>query len=60
MEVAPAASAAPLRERRPTPVRGVRAVTHHEDDGETRVRGFGSDVPAFLLRAAPTVRDSES
>jgi superfamily II DNA/RNA helicase len=58
IEAAP--PSAPSRERRPAPVRGVRPVADHDDDGETRVRGFGGDVPAFLLRAAPTVRGSES
>jgi superfamily II DNA/RNA helicase len=54
---AEAPPAAPARERRPepapVPVRGVRPAPPRDDDGEPRVRGFGGDTPAFLLRAAP-------
>ncbi|HEX4181650.1 MAG TPA: DEAD/DEAH box helicase [Caulobacteraceae bacterium] len=60
---APAAPATPARERRPepapAPVRGVRPAPPRDDDREPRVRGFGGDTPAFLLRAAPRSQGEE-
>ena len=42
------------REARPaSPVRGVQPVRGREDDDDRRVVGFGSDTPAFLMRAPP-------
>ncbi|ALL15274.1 DEAD/DEAH box helicase [Caulobacter henricii] len=44
----------PEREARPaSPVRGVQPVRGREDDDDRRVVGFGSDTPAFLMRAPP-------
>ncbi|MBU4434024.1 MAG: DEAD/DEAH box helicase, partial [Alphaproteobacteria bacterium] len=44
----------PERETRPTsPVRGVQPIRGREDDDDRRVVGFGSDTPAFLMRATP-------
>ena len=44
----------PEREARPAqPVRGVQPVRGREDDDDRRVVGFGSDTPAFLMRAPP-------
>ena len=40
-------------ERRPEPVRGVRAPPPRDDD-DRRVVGFGSDLPAFLARPVPS------
>jgi hypothetical protein len=34
-------------------VRGVQPVRGREDDDDRRVVGFGSDTPAFLMRAPP-------
>ncbi|OYX69292.1 MAG: RNA helicase [Caulobacter sp. 32-67-35] len=46
--------ARPEREVRPaSPVRGVQPVRGREDDDDRRVVGFGSDTPAFLMRAPP-------
>ncbi|WP_425997231.1 DEAD/DEAH box helicase [Caulobacter sp. DWR1-3-2b1] len=47
--------ATPLeREARPaSPVRGVQPVRGREDEDDRRVVGFGSDTPAFLMRAPP-------
>jgi superfamily II DNA/RNA helicase len=46
-------------ERRPEPVRGVRAPTPRDDD-DRRVVGFGSDVPAFLARPVPATSFSKA
>jgi superfamily II DNA/RNA helicase len=44
----------PEREARPgVAVRGVQPVRGREDDDDRRVVGFGSDTPAFLMRAPP-------
>jgi superfamily II DNA/RNA helicase len=44
----------PERESRPnSPVRGVQPIRGREDDDDRRVVGFGSDTPAFLMRATP-------
>ncbi|WP_419316832.1 DEAD/DEAH box helicase [Caulobacter sp. ErkDOM-E] len=52
--VRPERAAAPEREARPaSPVRGVQPVRGREDDDDRRVVGFGSDTPAFLMRAPP-------
>lgn len=49
----------PVRDRRPpAQPRGVRT-PDPVDPGGDRVVGFGSDVPAFLLRAAPIAAASE-
>ena len=54
---APAAAPAPAPERRPEPAplapRGVRQAPRRDDDYDAGVRGFGSDTPAFLMRAPP-------
>jgi superfamily II DNA/RNA helicase len=53
-ERAPERSERPEREARPaSPVRGVQPVRGREDDDDRRVVGFGSDTPAFLMRAPP-------
>ncbi|MFN3858193.1 MAG: DEAD/DEAH box helicase [Caulobacter sp.] len=46
------------REAPPQPVRGVRAPPPR-DDGDRRVVGFGSDVPAFLARPVPAFADAK-
>ena len=44
----------PEREARPgAAVRGVQPIRGREDDDDRRVVGFGSDTPAFLMRAPP-------
>jgi len=51
---APERETRPEREARPaSPVRGVQPVRGREDDDDRRVVGFGSDTPAFLMRAPP-------
>ena len=37
----------------PLPVRGVQPIRGREDDDDRRVVGFGSETPAFLMRAPP-------
>jgi superfamily II DNA/RNA helicase len=50
----PERSERPEREARPgVAVRGVQPVRGREDDDDRRVVGFGSDTPAFLMRAPP-------
>jgi len=49
-EAAPVPDVRP--ERRPEPVRGVRAPIPRDDD-DRRVVGFGAEVPAFLARPVP-------
>ncbi|MDB5456320.1 MAG: box helicase domain protein [Caulobacter sp.] len=43
----------PERSDRALPVRGVQPVRGREDDDDRRVVGFGTDTPAFLMRAPP-------
>jgi len=56
---------APERERRPQPAplapRGVRSAPARDDDYDSSagVRGFGADIPAFLMRAPPRRSSAE-
>ncbi|HEX6867034.1 MAG TPA: DEAD/DEAH box helicase [Caulobacteraceae bacterium] len=69
-EEAPAAEAAPAavpetreeRPRREEPIRPVRGVSKVQprDDDDRRVVGFGADVPAFLMRAAPKASEASA
>jgi superfamily II DNA/RNA helicase len=56
----PAKAPAPRAEPAPMAPRGVRSAPPRDDDRDRGVRGFGSDTPAFLMRAPPPRRDDTS